>query len=168
MNHWQRILSIFTSHQHVANDNKELMLYPVSDDFCPNSDVSDFWEVKYFYTPHLLVTSDFLITAWSTAKCPKILFGRWLLDFAPQRQRKYERHKLRSLIWPGSLDIYKGVGWSPPCFSVEYFTWGDVHLQSSSLILIKDHFSSKEHVITTKGQWWNSKLFPSKFCMKQA
>lgn len=44
MNHWQRILIIIKYHQHVANDNKDLMLYQVSDEFLlsQNSDALGF------------------------------------------------------------------------------------------------------------------------------
>ena len=53
MNHWQRILSIIKYPQHVANDNKDLMLYQVSDNFLisQNSDALGFWAVDYFYSP---------------------------------------------------------------------------------------------------------------------
>lgn len=145
MNHWQRILSIMKNHGHVANDNKDLMLHPVSDDLfsrSQNSDVSDFWEV-------LLVTGDFLSTAWRTAKCPKILGGRWLWDFAPQRKRK----------WEAQIKGLSGAHLASP--------WNtSLSRCSSSLILIEDHVSSKEKVISTKGHCLNSKLFPSKFVHK--
>lgn len=109
MNHWQRILSIIKYPQHVANDNKDLMLYQVSDDFFNKPKL---WCFRLLSSGlFLLPTFCWQVISWVWHKVPPSVRRYSVGDefwISPLSASANARHKLRSLIWRVSLDIWKG------------------------------------------------------------